>query len=527
MKNVELKNSFDHDISIYYEDGESGMFLTNLETTSTIMMNVAIGQRLYATEPEDWERIDYISIQSDIDKYTFSPHEFQRQIGKTHVHLNIDNRKRQHPQVVYFYEKTSYSDLIPVVFRSLTSRDIEIYFDDKKEGLLYALLHPGQVVSTNAYPHHEFFVTAAGNKSDVVVRFVITTDQGIFYITEKEHPPHHLLLEMSQKEIEHNAKYKARVGFPWRHHFGPEGPRPPPVLYMWPAKQIGDVHQVLSTQGYWSCTMVEQNCQSTNPVKLELEVISVKPKVFLIENFLNSFESDELVRIAKPAMFPSEVGFESFPSETRTSRNGWIERQRSSMIDSLYRRAADVVQIDEALLYPQFSAEYIQVVHYKEGQKYDAHHDWGVVGYPECRFLTMLLYLSEPSDIDAGGETSFPKAIQEFGFKVRPKKGSAVLFYNMLEDGNADYLALHGALEVRKGEKWLANFWIWDPKMPPPPTPEEEANLAADAAAREKKAEEQKGEPVAIEKGNEKGQEEEGGAEVVESSNESHQLQNQ
>ena len=63
------------------------------------------------------------------------------------------------------------------IYRSLTSRDIEIYFDDKKEGLLYAYLRPGQVVSTNAYPHHEFFVTAAGKKDDIIVRFVITTDQ--------------------------------------------------------------------------------------------------------------------------------------------------------------------------------------------------------------------------------------------------------------------------------------------------------------------------------------------------------------
>lgn len=117
MKNVELKNGFDHEISIYYEDGDGGMFLSNLDSASTLMMNVAIGQRLYVTEPEDWERIDYIAIQSDIDKYTFSPHELQRQVGTSHVHLNIDRKKRQHPQIVYFYEKTSYSDLIPVVFR--------------------------------------------------------------------------------------------------------------------------------------------------------------------------------------------------------------------------------------------------------------------------------------------------------------------------------------------------------------------------------------------------------------------------
>ncbi len=48
--------------------------------------------------------------------------------------------------------------------------------------------------------------------------------------------------------------------------------------------------------------------------------------------------------------------------------------------------------------------------------------------------------------------------------KVKPAKGTAVLFYNLLEDGNGDDLALHAALPVVEGEKWLANFWVWDAK---------------------------------------------------------------
>ena len=60
----------------------------------------------------------------------------------------------------------------------------------------------------------------------------------------------------------------------------------------------------------------------------------------------------------------------------------------------------------------------------------------------------------------AGGETSFPKAkipgsTQE-GIKVHPGRGSAVLFYNLLPDGNGDDQALHAALPVRSGEKWYA-----------------------------------------------------------------------
>jgi prolyl 4-hydroxylase len=102
----------------------------------------------------------------------------------------------------------------------------------------------------------------------------------------------------------------------------------------------------------------------------------------------------------------------------------------------------------------------MQVVHYVNGQHYGPHHDWGVSGYPESRLITLLLYLTDQVNENAGGETAFPKGADGKGFKVRPKKGTAVLFYNLLEDGNGDDLASHAALPVHEGEKWLANFWV-------------------------------------------------------------------
>lgn len=59
-------------------------------------------------------------------------------------------------------------------------------------------------------------------------------------------------------------------------------------------------------------------------------------------------------------------------------------------------------------------------------------------------------------------QTNFPYADLE----VTPKKGKAVLFYNLLPDGNADAMTLHGAKPVIRGQKWLSNFWIWDPAQP-------------------------------------------------------------
>ena len=128
---------------------------------------------------------------------------------------------------------------------------------------------------------------------------------------------------------------------------------------------------------------------------------------------------------------------------------------------SIYRRAADLLKLDARLMSSHENSEEMQVVHYVNGQKYDNHHDWGVSGPPESRYITLLLYLSEP---EIGGETAFPKGGADGqGIKIKPKKGMAALFYNLLEDGNGDDLSLHAALPVFKGEKWLANFWVWDP----------------------------------------------------------------
>ena len=60
----------------------------------------------------------------------------------------------------------------------------------------------------------------------------------------------------------------------------------------------------------------------------------------------------------------------------------------------------------------------------------------------------------------SSSSSSSPSSSLLLFFKVHPGKGSAVLFYNLLEDGNGDDLALHAALPVKQGEKWLANFWV-------------------------------------------------------------------
>ena len=71
-------------------------------------------------------------------------------------------------------------------------------------------------------------------------------------------------------------------------------------------------------------------------------------------------------------------------TKIRTSQNTWVTRTSSPIVDAVYRRAADLLRIDEALLRSRGDddrdlsntigthasvAEKLQLVHYENGQE--------------------------------------------------------------------------------------------------------------------------------------------------------------
>ena len=195
-----------------------------------------------------------------------------------------------------------------------------------------------------------------------------------------------------------------------------------------------------------------------------IEIISQEPRIFVIENVMSDTEAQLIIDLASVKLVRSRAGGDGgMEDDTRTSRTAWIDRTEHPVMDSIYRRAADLLGIDESLLYSQKNVESLQVVHYNEEQEYKAHHDFGDHGAITSRLITLLFYLNDMIDDESGGQTMFPKANNGKGISVHPGSGNAVLFYDLLPDGNGDDKSLHEAVKLLKGEKWICNFWVWDP----------------------------------------------------------------
>lgn len=117
------------------------------------------------------------------------------------------------------------------------------------------------------------------------------------------------------------------------------------------------------------------------------------------------------------------------------------------------------------------------MLRYELGEHYDAHHDvFRSTEYGKQssnRIATVLVYLEAPEE---GGETIFPAEGEDGpdrirgynfktcdrGYRYKPRRGDAVLFWSLKPNGEFDERSLHGGCPVVSGTKWVATKWIRD-----------------------------------------------------------------
>lgn len=369
-------------------------------------------------------------------------------------------------------------------FINLSPNPILLHWDGQggtdDSSRLIAEIAPMESVGTATTPGQSFYVSPVYDGSHALQRWTVTVDEAILVYENTDRIAKwdeqlKLKYDLQQLNLLYARDYLAVAKKTWLANF----PRPPPVHYIWDVRKMGQVHSISSEAAHH----VSATERATGPLTLTLNTTSVAPRVLEIDNFLSTYECQYLMKLAmargltqSTVVAGSRKATES--RNTRSSTNTWIERETDAIVDNIYSRAANVFNIDDSLLrhrsnhhqeYASHSsmAESLQVVRYTKKQEYTPHHDFTYPPisnrYQPSRFATLLVYLNS---VREGGETTFPRSINgnnHEGLVVTPVRGKAVLFYNMLPDGNFDDLSQHGSNAVTKGEKWVANLWVWDP----------------------------------------------------------------
>jgi prolyl 4-hydroxylase len=200
-------------------------------------------------------------------------------------------------------------------------------------------------------------------------------------------------------------------------------------------------------------------CSALCSAHEQIQTLSTAPRIYYIANFLSDKECDHIIKQAKPLLERSTV---------LSAKGGAIDPRRSSrgmffpansvdpIIKSIDRRIAKWTKL------PLEHGEPFQVLCYNKGGEYQPHFDYFNKSQPGGadalarggqRVASLILYLNNPQK---GGETIFPK----LKIAVAPRKGGALLFFNVTPDGKEDPLTFHGGAPVLEGEKWIMTKWV-------------------------------------------------------------------
>jgi prolyl 4-hydroxylase len=207
----------------------------------------------------------------------------------------------------------------------------------------------------------------------------------------------------------------------------------------------------------------------TSSITLALSYGRQDYEIVEYEDFLSPEECDHLIQKASTSeLFPSTVsddhGDRSVDLSVRKSHQCWLKDGDDPVVEAISKRVQKLVPL------PLDHQEDMQVVCYHSNDYYHPHYDTpyrpSAIPYFNRYFgprvATCLMYLN---DDYTGGETEFLLANRI----IQPKKGKAIVFFNIDVDLVLIPESIHTGCTVQQGTKWVANKWIrvWPHRVNP------------------------------------------------------------
>jgi len=196
---------------------------------------------------------------------------------------------------------------------------------------------------------------------------------------------------------------------------------------------------------------LEAPSQSRTP-----KTLSVNPRIGVLENFVSPELCDALIGSARGGLQPIDgPNGMPFALDVAGSRRIAITELSLQMI-LLFDRIGQAVGLRHRGVEPPM------VIRYSGGEAFPPHADFLDPSQPANaqniqmegqRIVTFLVFLNDDYE---GGETDFPIAEKRF----KGKKGDALFWWNVKQDGTFDRGSVNGNLPVTGGEKWILSQWL-------------------------------------------------------------------
>jgi VHL beta domain len=257
-------------------------------------------------------------------------------------------------------------------FINMSPTNVKVDWEQTRGGnrVFTTLLNPFSGGGTASFPGHRFIVYDAETNKDLMTWKVVKNNSLYTYdpyngnesfAEQKLSQTDLAWYKMQLDNLKFSDVYEKFTGRQWLALYGmKEAPR----YHMWPADSFGQTHVVKTNETHllevpppdfakattspYGSTLEERRELDAyrdphqETLALNMTVVSVVPRVFEIPNFLSKAEVDHILDLASGmTLGESTTGGNAATSTKasgRTSRNSWIQRTQSVIIDSIYRR---------------------------------------------------------------------------------------------------------------------------------------------------------------------------------------------
>jgi prolyl 4-hydroxylase len=197
----------------------------------------------------------------------------------------------------------------------------------------------------------------------------------------------------------------------------------------------------------------------------KLKLVHKSPNVFVMDDFLTLSELSYCETLFETNKFSKSFvdtndNQSIYKEEQRTSSFSSVGKLQNAHVASIERRASHLLGLTVEQMEP------LQLVRYRVGEFFGIHHDLGILfddgsvelpprnHWTKRRMVTIFVYLN-----DSDGCTYFPLLGGKDGLRVTPKRGRAVLFCNILQNGMPDPKTVHAGEPPTVGMKYGLNIW--------------------------------------------------------------------